>query len=61
MNGTMAQAQNQVVHTHTHTGKATKGKVQDIDEVNKVMPFPLPSGVLQSPVFVFVRKEEWKP
>ena len=30
-------------HTHTHTGKATKGKVQDIGEVNKVMPLPLPS------------------
>ena len=29
--------------THTHTGKATKGKVQDIGEVNKVMPLPLPS------------------
>ena len=27
----------------THTGKATKGKVQDIGEVNKVMPLPLPS------------------
>ena len=26
-----------------HTGKATKGKVQDIGEVNKVMPLPLPS------------------
>ena len=31
--------------THTHTGKATKGKVQDIGEVNKVMPLPLPSSV----------------
>ena len=31
-------------HTHhAHTGKATKGKVQDIGEVNKVMPLPLPS------------------
>ena len=30
-------------NTHTHTGKATKGKVQDIGEVNKVMPLPLPS------------------
>ena len=30
-------------HTHTHTGKTTKGKVQDIGEVNKVMPLPLPS------------------
>ena len=29
----------------THTGKATKGKVQDIGEVNKVMPLPLPSSV----------------
>ena len=29
--------------TNTHTGKATKGKVQDIGEVNKVMPLPLPS------------------
>ena len=29
--------------TRTHTGKATKGKVQDIGEVNKVMPLPLPS------------------
>ena len=28
---------------NTHTGKATKGKVQDIGEVNKVMPLPLPS------------------
>ena len=28
-----------------HTGKATKGKVQDIGEVNKVMPLPLPSSV----------------
>ena len=27
----------------TNTGKATKGKVQDIGEVNKVMPLPLPS------------------
>ena len=27
----------------THTGKATKGKVQDIGEVNKVIPLPLPS------------------
>ena len=30
---------------HTHTGKATKGKVQDIGEVNKLMPLPLPSSV----------------
>ena len=29
--------------TKTHAGKATKGKVQDIGEVNKVMPLPLPS------------------
>ena len=29
----------------THTGKATKGKVQDIGEVNKVMPLPQPSSV----------------
>ena len=28
---------------NAHTGKATKGKVQDIGEVNKVMPLPLPS------------------
>ena len=28
-----------------NTGKATKGKVQDIGEVNKVMPLPLPSSV----------------
>ena len=28
-----------------HTGKATKGKVQDIGEVNKVMPLPQPSSV----------------
>ena len=33
-----------ILHTFTkHTGKATKGKVQDIGEVNKVMPLPLPS------------------
>ena len=31
--------------THTHTGKATEGKVQDISEVNKVMPLPQPSSV----------------
>ena len=31
--------------TTRHTGKATKGKVQDIGEVNKVMPLPLPSSV----------------
>ena len=31
------------IHIYTHTGKATKGKVQDIGEVNKVMPLPLPS------------------
>ena len=38
-------ARNIVNHssTQTHTGKATKGKVQDIGEVNKVMPLPLPS------------------
>ena len=30
---------------HKNTGKATKGKVQDIGEVNKVMPLPLPSSV----------------
>ena len=28
---------------YKNTGKATKGKVQDIGEVNKVMPLPLPS------------------
>ena len=32
-----------LVHQKSHTGKATKGKVQDIGEVNKVMPLPLPS------------------
>ena len=31
------------VQAIVNTGKATKGKVQDIGEVNKVMPLPLPS------------------
>ena len=35
--------QSDIENKHTHTGKATKGKVQDIGEVNKVMPLPLPS------------------
>ena len=34
---------NEKLQSNSHTGKATKGKVQDIGEVNKVMPLPLPS------------------